>query len=180
MGAITALPQILEEMTGRYRWEPARVLRDLYRLWHEAVGPEVARHTRILGFSRGVLVVGVPSTVWGQELQLLKPAIMERIRHLIPGGLIKDLRTRVMAANRLHDEIRRQGPTERGGRFTRTNRVSAKSLPQLLHQVQDHYESAREYWLHNGYHPCVVCGAPSLDGYPVCAVCQWMGQPGKE
>ena len=43
---------------------------DLERVWRDAVGAEVSRHTRITGFKRGVLEVEVDGPGWLSELSV--------------------------------------------------------------------------------------------------------------
>jgi len=47
--------------------------------WEEAVGPGVAAHARATAIQDGVLFVEVDSSVWLQELGLLRESIVERL-----------------------------------------------------------------------------------------------------
>lgn len=81
-------------MTGRRRREPvslgmvvgqSRALRRRgprvdHDLWRRAVGHRVARRTAPGPLRDGVLTVYVASAVWAQELSLLSPAIVDKLR----------------------------------------------------------------------------------------------------
>src|SRR5262245_31810770 len=63
--------------------------------WAEAVGAEFAPHTRVGGLKRGVLEVEVASPVLLQELaHFHKRRVLERLRGLLPGVTVADLRFR--------------------------------------------------------------------------------------
>ena len=69
--------------------------RRLARAWCEAVGPETARHTRILSFRRGVLEVAVDSAARLQELVCFeKSAILDRLRQNLGSMYVRDIRFR--------------------------------------------------------------------------------------
>jgi len=47
--------------------------------WPEVVGPVIAAQTRAVGVREGVLFVDVASSVWMQELSVLRDSIAERL-----------------------------------------------------------------------------------------------------
>jgi predicted nucleic acid-binding Zn ribbon protein len=51
--------------------------------WREAVGPEVADHSRPVGVRGDVLEVSVDSSVWCQQLQLRTPEILAGLRRTV-------------------------------------------------------------------------------------------------
>ncbi len=64
--------------------------------WLEAVGAEVARHSRPVGVKAGVLHVEVDSSVWCQQLQLQTPEILTALRgQMEEGRAPTELRFRV-------------------------------------------------------------------------------------
>ena len=61
--------------------------------WRELVGEEVAGHTLIKGYQKGVLGIEVDSAPWLQELaSFRKQAILERITEVLPQARVRDLR----------------------------------------------------------------------------------------
>lgn len=65
--------------------------------WEEAVGAEVAGHSRPIAMRGDVLEVEVDSSVWAQQLQLQCPSILGALGRALPEGEIPptDLRFRV-------------------------------------------------------------------------------------
>lgn len=72
----------------------ARVVR-LCEHWEQAVGPEVARHCRPTGLRGEVLEATVDSSVWCQQLQLQRPAILAALREVAGDDAPRDLWLRV-------------------------------------------------------------------------------------
>ena len=60
--------------------------------WAELVGPDLARFSEALRVVRGILYLKVQSAAWGQELQFLKPQIIERVNEHFGSGLVTDIR----------------------------------------------------------------------------------------
>jgi predicted nucleic acid-binding Zn ribbon protein len=66
--------------------------------WAEAAGPELLKDTRIVVVRRGVLEVEVRSAVMMQELaQFHKRALLGKLRKLLPGVTLTDLKFRAAA-----------------------------------------------------------------------------------
>ena len=60
--------------------------------WPEVVGQEIARHSRAVSIHDGVLRVQVESSVWAQELVLLRPRIVEQFASRLGPGEIREIR----------------------------------------------------------------------------------------
>ncbi|MCK4503109.1 MAG: DUF721 domain-containing protein [Desulfuromonadales bacterium] len=60
-------------------------------VWDQLVGEQIAAHARPLKLRKGVLEVQVDHPVWMQQLQMLKPQIMEKITAKIPNAGITDI-----------------------------------------------------------------------------------------
>jgi len=63
--------------------------------WSEVVGPEVARHCRPVAIRGPVLEAEVESSVWAQQLQMRRPAILEALRREFGDGAPQEVRFRV-------------------------------------------------------------------------------------
>ena len=63
--------------------------------WVDAVGAEVAEHARPQGMRGEVLEVEVDTSVWCQQLQLRRPALLEALREELGEDAPEDLRFRV-------------------------------------------------------------------------------------
>jgi len=68
--------------------------------WEEAVGPAVAMHAEPTGIRDGVLFVEVDSSVWMQELSLLRESIVERLNAALGAPMVR----------RIVLSLERQGP----------------------------------------------------------------------
>ena len=80
-------PQAVGELVDRVLADlgagpTARAVRIADR-WAEAVGPEIAGHTRPVAIRGEVLEVAVDSSVWCQQLQLQTPGILAALRETV-------------------------------------------------------------------------------------------------
>jgi hypothetical protein len=77
--------------------DPARIRAALgvWPAWEQAVGPQVAAAAHPISLKEGVLLVHVRHSVWLQELQQQKDALLRRVQALPGGVAVKDLRLRV-------------------------------------------------------------------------------------
>ena len=60
-------------------------------IWDKIVGEQIANRARPLRFRQGVLEVQVDHPVWMQQLQMLKPKILEKLNHQLPNADISDI-----------------------------------------------------------------------------------------
>ncbi len=66
------------------------------RVWELAAPPALREHARLADLRRQELWVEVSDSTWGQELQFLKPRILEELARALGAGKIRDLRIRVV------------------------------------------------------------------------------------
>ena len=59
--------------------------------WPGIVGEEIAKHSQAVGIENGILIVRVESSVWAQELNLLRPQIVRRLQERL-GEELRDIR----------------------------------------------------------------------------------------
>jgi predicted nucleic acid-binding Zn ribbon protein len=72
---------------------PATVLADVQRIWRATVGDAIAAEATPTSERRGVLTITCSASVWAQELDLMAPAILERLNGaLLSGRRIERLR----------------------------------------------------------------------------------------
>ena len=65
---------------------------EVYRAWEEVVGPEIASHTRIAGFTHRKLYVEVDSAARRHELSsFYKRQILDGLREQLPGVRVHDI-----------------------------------------------------------------------------------------
>ena len=76
----------------RDRWEPDSLLAEVQRVWPVAVGPAIAGEAQPSAERGGVVTVSCSASVWAQELDLMGPAILERLNQRLQGGQVSRLR----------------------------------------------------------------------------------------
>jgi len=82
-------PGIGEQITRHQAW----------LVWDKLVGEQIAARARPLKLRKGVLEVQVDHPVWMQQLQLMKPQILEKITSEIPNAGITDIYLRQSRGN---------------------------------------------------------------------------------
>jgi len=98
-------PQPLRDILGRLftarGWGRKQERLNLEDAWTEAAGPELAKHTQVGSFRRGVLEVMVDNAVVLQEAaHFHKRRLLEQLRRRLPQATITDLRFRVGVAKK--------------------------------------------------------------------------------
>jgi predicted nucleic acid-binding Zn ribbon protein len=71
---------------------PQTLLAAVQRAWPLAVGPGIAAEAEPSAERGGVLTVTCSASVWAQELDLMAPAILERLNQMLDSGRIERLR----------------------------------------------------------------------------------------
>jgi predicted nucleic acid-binding Zn ribbon protein len=71
---------------------PDSVLAEVQRVWRDAVGSAIAQEAQPTGERGGVVTVSCEASVWAQELDLMAPAILERLNRLLRSGKVSRLR----------------------------------------------------------------------------------------
>jgi predicted nucleic acid-binding Zn ribbon protein len=81
-----ALDHIRDEL------EPDSLLADVQRAWERAVGAAIAGEAQPTAERGGVVTVSCSASVWSQELDLMAPAILDRLNGLLRSGRVSRLR----------------------------------------------------------------------------------------
>ena len=82
-GEPEAIGKLVSQVLGELGFDAsARVVRVAER-WQEAVGPEVASHSRPTALRADRLEVSVDSSVWCQQLQLRGPELLAALRRVL-------------------------------------------------------------------------------------------------
>lgn len=81
-----ALAEVRDELA------PQTVLAGAQRVWREAVGEAIAAEAHPTAERGGILTVSCSASVWAQELDLMAPAIVERLNGLLEGTPIARLK----------------------------------------------------------------------------------------
>ena len=72
--------------------EPESLLAEVQRAWPSAVGAGIAAEAQPTSERSGVVTVSCSASVWAQELDLMAPAILERLNQLLRSGRVSRLR----------------------------------------------------------------------------------------
>jgi predicted nucleic acid-binding Zn ribbon protein len=81
-----ALDQMRDELA------PETLLADVQRAWPTAVGDAIAHEAQPTAERGGVVTVSCSASVWAQELDLMAPAIIERLNQRLGSGRVSRLR----------------------------------------------------------------------------------------
>jgi len=76
----------------RDRLAPDTLLAEVQRSWPRAVGESIATEARPTSERAGVLTISCSASVWAQELDLMAPAILERLNGSLSRGRIQRLK----------------------------------------------------------------------------------------
>jgi len=82
------MPQVIQTRLGKKYW-------DFYLLssdWAAIVGEHIAAQARPAWMKKDVLWLHVTAPVWSQEIQLIKPELLKKIRSAFPESGINDIR----------------------------------------------------------------------------------------
>lgn len=60
--------------------------------WNEIVGATVAEHSQPRSIRNRILFIDVTHSTWMQQLQFLKPALLEKVNNFLGEPLIQDIR----------------------------------------------------------------------------------------
>jgi predicted nucleic acid-binding Zn ribbon protein len=74
------------------RLAPATLLAEIQRLWPEIVGSAIAAEAEPVSERAGVLTVSCRAAVWAQELDLISPAVIDKLNNRLSRGAITRLR----------------------------------------------------------------------------------------
>jgi predicted nucleic acid-binding Zn ribbon protein len=72
--------------------KPESLLADVQRAWRAAVGVAIAGEAQPTAERGGVVTVSCSASVWAQELDLMAPAILERLNALLRSDRVSRLR----------------------------------------------------------------------------------------
>ena len=76
---------------------------DAYRLWQqwdEVVGAAIAQNTRPEAIKGRLLLINVSSAPWMQQLQFLKPELIEKLNQTLGKELVEDIRFQIGQVNK--------------------------------------------------------------------------------
>lgn len=69
--------------------------REVWRIWHSVVGPQIARHAQPAAVIRGRLVVHVTDPVWLQQLSLMRHRLLASLHKALGESAIREIVLRI-------------------------------------------------------------------------------------
>jgi len=88
---LTDISRVIDNWFEGKNYTKRRTNFSAFNNWSEIVGDNIAKHTKPVKFYNDTLVIHVRNSVWTQELQFLKPSLLEKIKNSFPDTQIKDL-----------------------------------------------------------------------------------------
>ncbi len=95
---LSSLAAQLPGLFGRRQWHVLWQSFTIARNWRELVGAEIAARSQPVCIQKNVLWIEVRDSVWMQQLQAMKPELLERVRRGFPEADIRDIRWRLQQA----------------------------------------------------------------------------------
>ena len=89
-----AVKEVLQDLLNPGDREALELRQGVRRVWEAVVPAAMREHARLADLKRKELWVEVSDSIWGQELQFLKPRILEALARALGPGKIRDLRIR--------------------------------------------------------------------------------------
>lgn len=112
---LASLASQLQGLFGRRQWHVLWQAFTLAKNWQEIVGKEIAARSEPASIQKNILWVHVRDSVWMQQLQAMKPQILDQVQRRFPEADIRDIRLRLRQAEPLaaatpHATIRKKKP----------------------------------------------------------------------
>ena len=85
------ISSVLEQVLKAHELDKALFQAKVLKSWDDVVGPSIAAHARPDQLRSNKLYVRVDSSVWLQELSLLKPSLTEKLNAVLGEKAIRDL-----------------------------------------------------------------------------------------
>jgi hypothetical protein len=106
---LSRLASHLQTLFGHRQWHTLWQAFTITRSWHEIAGKDIAARSQPACIQKNVLWVHVQDSVWMQQLQAMKPQLLERVQHAFPEADIRDIRWRLRTAEPLSPAAPRRG-----------------------------------------------------------------------
>lgn len=155
-------------------------------IWEEVVGPRAAAATQAQTARDGILHVRTRTSVWSQELSLLKPTILAELNRRLGGQVIRDVHFKpgkipvrqqsieerpdpaTLRAVELTDEDRRSLSTSLAGLAG----MRDKELRAKLAETIETRKRLRRWRLAHGWRECSDCGTAHREIGDLCPICR--------
>jgi len=103
---------LLKQILGQPGFGEQITRHQAWLVWDQLVGEQIAARARPLKLRKGVLEVQVDHPVWMQQLQMMKPQILEKISAKIPNAGITDIYLRQTRGAQTYRPVKTRQATE--------------------------------------------------------------------
>ncbi len=90
-----AVKDVLQNLLGPGDREALELRQGVRQAWDAVVPASLREHARLVDLKRKELWVEVSDSVWGQELQFLRPRLLAELDHTLGPGKVRELRIKV-------------------------------------------------------------------------------------
>lgn len=165
------LKELLQQQAEQHRWDRAQWGWIVQAGWSEAVGPPLAKFSRVVGLREKTVVVAVPSSSWAQELTYWKPEILKRIAAILgTPKAVTSIQLKVLPQVFVRQDVQSRAQVEPSGRSFK-KLPEPRDLMEIFAEAESKHRRAVAHWYEDGYHACAECGAPTLRTFRLCASC---------
>ncbi len=91
---IVKVSTLLQKVIYQKKWQKRIEIHNVFHLWNDIVGGEIASHAQPDVIHGDILWVEVTDSVWMQQLQFMKHELIGRINKQLSPAEIKDIRFR--------------------------------------------------------------------------------------
>jgi predicted nucleic acid-binding Zn ribbon protein len=101
--------------------------------WNEIVGESVSEHSQPRSIRNRILFVDVSHSTWMQQLQFLKPTLLEKVNGFLGEALIQDIRFRLGKISRTIAPPAKTHSLE----HERLDKATLKRIESVLEEIED-------------------------------------------
>jgi len=101
--------------------------------WNEIVGTTVAAHSQPRSIRNRILLIEVAHSTWMQQLQFLKPTLLERVNNFLGEPLIQDIRFKLGKMLKGNPSPSRTDPWQKED----VGEETLKRIEKLIQKIED-------------------------------------------
>jgi len=91
-GDPTLISETLQELVTDREWQSGIAEGNLFSMWREIVGGEIAEHTEPISLLDGVVLIKCSSTAWATQMSMMERDLLQTLQKSAPGVLVESLR----------------------------------------------------------------------------------------
>ena len=128
------ISSVLGAMIKRRHWEDRFELHEVFAFWKKAVGKDIAEHATPSKFRGKVLWVDVSDSIWMQQLQFLKMALLAKVNKEFDSVEVEDIRFQLKLPSHEPAKIPRPSTRQAGAK---PSAEDASQFQQSLDSIDD-------------------------------------------